>query len=191
MIRCRFRSSVLVALLLGLIASVVTAAPQDIMYEAGGSAGFWLSGTIDVEGVEADKDSSFLLRVFADMYVTPKFAVGAYLNYSPTEVEGVESSSTEFGMGIKPRFFISPEISIKPGLNIGYRSLSSDEDFADDVDGLAVNVSIEGQYHMLDSPVIPFVDLGFLSQPTGGNEFADITWAPIMYISFGAAYGFY
>jgi hypothetical protein len=190
MIRCRFLTSVLVAFLLLVFASVVTAAPQDTEYEVGASAGFWLSGTIDVEGVDADKDSSFLLRAFADMYVTPKFAIGAYINYSPTEVEGVESSATEFGMAIKPRFFMSPEISIKPGLNIGYRALSADEEFADDVDGLAVNLSIEGQYHMEDSLVIPFVDIGFLSQPTGGNDFADITWAPIMYISFGAAYGF-
>ncbi|WP_319478308.1 outer membrane beta-barrel protein [Marispirochaeta aestuarii] len=190
MSRCKFPTGVLVALLLGLIASVVTAAPQDANYEVGASAGFWLSGTIDADGAELDKDSSFLLRAFADMYVTPKFAIGAYVNYGPAEVEGVDGSFAEIGMGIKPRFFISPEISIKPGLNIGYRSLSSDSEYGDDVDGLAVNLSIEGQYHLANSPVIPFLDIGFLSQPTGGNDYADITWAPIMYLSFGAAYGF-
>ncbi len=149
-----------------------------------------MSGTIDIEGVEADKDGSFLLRLFADMYVAPKFAVGAYINYSPAEVEGYDGTAVEFGMGIKPRFFVSPEVSIKPGLNIGYRSTSIDAPGVDDVDGLAVNLSVEFQYHLANSPAIRFLDIGFLSQPTGGNSDADVTWAPIFYLNVGAAYGF-
>ena len=58
------------------------------------------------------------------------------------------------------------------------------------MDGLAVNLSVEFQYHLANSPAIPFLDIGFLSQPTGGNSDADVTWAPIFYLNVGAAYGF-
>ena len=34
----------------------------------------------------------------------------------------------EFGCAIKPRFFVSEDIAIKPGLNIGYRTTSSEEE---------------------------------------------------------------
>lgn len=127
--------ALLAAVMLAVFAApAATAAPQDANYEAGASIGLWLPGTIDIDGFEADKDAGFLLRAFADMYVAPKFAVGAYFNYTSSEVEGWTVSSVEFGMALKPRFF--------------------------------------------------------LSQPTGGNSDSDVTWAPIFYINFGAAFGF-
>lgn len=186
----RMLLALLAAVMLAVFAApAATAAPQDAAYEAGASIGIWLPGTIDIDGFDFDKDAGFLLRAFADMYVAPKFAVGAYFNYTSSEVEGLDATSVEFGMALKPRFFLSPDISVKPGLNIGYRNSSIDIPASDNVDGLAVNLSVELQYH-LGTGLIPFLDIGFLSQPTGGNSDSDVTWAPIFYINFGAAFGF-
>jgi len=92
-------------------------------YDLGLVLGLWLPGTIDVEGVSLDKTAGPLFRAFADAYLMPKFAVGAYLNYSSATLEyGTLSASAnfyEFGMALKPRFFASPVVAVKPGLNIG------------------------------------------------------------------------
>ena len=51
--------------------------------------------------------------------------------------------------------------------------------------------------HSICSPdVFPLKDfnaivaeIGFTSQPSGGNEFADVTWAPIFYLTIGYEFG--
>jgi hypothetical protein len=168
--------------------SVSAISAKDANYEIGASLGNWFSGDISIGSGDYEKDSSLLLRAFADMYVTPKFAVGAYFNYSSVTVGGVDGSASEFGLALKPRLFLSDAITIKPGLNIGYRGMSSDNANGE-ADGFAANLSIELQYH-IGTGLVPFVEFGFLAQPAGGNEYVDITWAPIGYISIGLAYAF-
>jgi len=46
---------------------------------------------------------------------------------------------------------------------------------------------IELQY-LIGSDYTVFGDFGFLTQPTGGNDVADITWAPIFYIAGGICF---
>lgn len=74
----------------------------------------------------------------------------------------------EFGV-YKTVVFLSPTVAFKPGLNVGYRSLTS-SDLNGDADGLGVNLSLELQF-----------DAGFLCQPAGGNADQDITRAHIIY----------
>ncbi|PKL16099.1 MAG: hypothetical protein CVV49_17995 [Spirochaetae bacterium HGW-Spirochaetae-5] len=166
-------------------------------YDLGLVLGLWLPGTIDVEGVSLDKTAGPLFRAFADAYLMPKFAVGAYFNYSSATLEyGTLSASAdfyEFGIALKPRFFASPVVAVKPGLNIGYRKstrerLPGESLYAEtDSDGLGLNLSVEIQY-LIDSDYIVFFEGGFLSQPTGGNADASVTWAPIIYIAAGICF---
>jgi hypothetical protein len=76
-------------------------------YDLGLVLGLWMPGTIDVEGVSLDKTAGPLFRAFADAYLMPKFAVGAYFNYSSATLEyGTLSASAdfyEFGIALKPR----------------------------------------------------------------------------------------
>lgn len=159
-------------------------------YDIGIEVGAWLPGSIDIEGVTADKDMSLLFRVFADAYLMPKFAVGCYFNYSSASVESggydpVDASFTEFGIAMKPRFFLSPEVAVKPGLNIGYRKTSVEG--LDDIDGMGLNLSVEFQYMMSNNYII-FFEGGFLTQPTGGNDVVSVTWAPIIYVAAGICF---
>lgn len=163
-------------------------------YEIGLEGGVWLPGTIDIEDANVDKSAGPLIRVFADMYVAPKFLVGGYLNYSTATVEyaGYEADADFFELGIafKPRFLLSPTTALKPGLNIGYRQSKRDRldvespDVETDADGLAVNLSVELQFKLTGGYVF-FIDGGFLTQPSGGNDDADVTWGPILYLCAG------
>jgi hypothetical protein len=169
--------------------SSAVGAPAVSDYEVGASIGSWFGGNIVIEGYDLDKDGSFLFKGFADMFVTPKFAVGAYFNFTPFSIEDmVDVTSVEFGFALKPKISLNDQFAIKPGLNVGYRSLSSDDADAE-ADGLAVNLSVEFQYHLANG-VIPYIDFGFLSQPVGGNSNFDITWGPILHLTVGIAYGF-
>ena len=163
-------------------------------YDYGIAAGIWLGGTIDQDDLELDKDPGPLFKVFADMYVAPKFAVGAYGSYSTTTLSyaGIEADATmwELGVTMKAKFLASPDLAIKPGLGIGYRSADRDKLYAGEntsVDGLAVNMSLEFQFPIQGGYIL-FAETGFLSQPTGGNSDADVTWAPIFYLMAGIAF---
>lgn len=166
-------------------------------YDIGFALGLWLPGTISIEDVDLDKSAGPLFRAFADAYLMPKFAVGAYFNYSSATLEygkyEVDADFYEFGVSLKPRFIVSPVVALKPGLNIGYRKstrekLAGESATTDtDIDGLAVNLSIEIQY-LINNDYIVFFEGGFLSQPTGGDSDADVTWAPIIYIAAGICF---
>ncbi|MGQ9842019.1 MAG: hypothetical protein ACUVRK_00505 [Spirochaetota bacterium] len=86
---------------------------------------------------------------------------------------------------------ISPTTAIKPGLEIGYRAFSREYltpgDTDTDGDGLAVNFSAEVQF-MLDNGYIMSIMPGFIAQPAGGTENADVTWAPIFYVMAGIVF---
>jgi hypothetical protein len=167
-------------------------------FDIGAAAGVWLPGTISIEDLDLDKGAGPLIRVFGDAYLMPKFAVGAYFNYSSATLEknSVEVDATfwELGISLKPRFVLSPTIALKPGLNVGYRNSSRDrvdgfDDPDDDLsaDGLGLNLSLEMQI-LLEGGYIFFIEGGFLSQPAGGTDDADVTWAPIMYLAGGVAF---
>jgi hypothetical protein len=151
-------------------------------FDLGVSAGFWFGGNVVIQGFDVDKDGAFLLRIFADSYLMPRFAFGGYFNFSPYSQEGVSITMFEFGAGIKPRFLLAPDFAIKPGLNIGYRFTTSDIDAAE-ISALGINVSVEFQKAM--PGVLLFGEFGFLSQPSGGNADIEVTFAPIFYVSAG------
>ncbi|MCB0278435.1 MAG: hypothetical protein KDD94_02980 [Calditrichaeota bacterium] len=155
---------------------------EDREMDIGLTAAYWLEGDADIDGFTATKDGSFMFRGFIDGYLMPKFAMGAYINVTPYSQEGIDFTGLEFGMAIKPRFILSNgKAAIKPGLNIGYRSISSD--FFDTVSGLGVNLSIE--YQIMTDANIFHIEGGFLSQPAGGNDDSDVTWAPVFYVGGG------
>ena len=151
-------------------------------FDLGVSAGYWFGGNIVIEGFDVEKDGAFLLRIFADSYLMPRFAFGGYFNFSPYSQSGIDITMFEFGAGIKPRFLLAPDFAIKPGLNIGYRFTTSELDAAE-ISALGINVSVEFQKAM--PGVLLFGEFGFLSQPSGGNSAVEVTFAPIFYVTAG------
>ncbi len=179
----RILSSSLFIILIACLASAQTL--EDREQDYGFVVGYWTAGTVSVQGFEADKDGSLLLRVFADAYIMPKLAFGAYFNYAPYSQSGTDINALEFGGSIKPRFMIGEDVALKPGINFGYRWTSSDVSSAE-IDAFGLNLSVELQ-KMINGRVF-FGEFGFLSQPAGGNDLVDVTFAPIVYFGAGIVF---
>ncbi len=158
--------------------------------DIGLGAGVWLPGTVDVEGEDVDKNMCFLIRLFIDSYVVEQFAFGGYANFSNPEFEygpyKEEATMYEFGLALKYRLLLGNKMPLKIGLNIGYRKMDADAPI-DDVEGMGLNLSAELQFSAKGS-VTPFIEGGFLTQPAGGNDDADVTWAPIFYVAGGIVF---
>jgi hypothetical protein len=176
--------------------SVPTPAPQRTLMartgEFGITGGLWLSGDVRVAypGFDITKSTGVLLRIFYDTYLAEKFGVGAYANFSPISWGESSEGATliEFGCALKPRFPLGDgNIVLKPGLNIGYRMISSSLSYADKISALGLNVSVEIQFAS-KAGFVPFAEIGFLSQAAGGNSYSDITFPPIIYLGGGVAF---
>jgi len=189
------KTGVLVLVLCASIGTVVSSQGQSFTeprYDLGASIGYWVSGDVYL-GLPDDwysKNGSFLFRTWFDGYLMPKLAAGVYVNLSSVNFDDFDTEATmyEFGVALKPRFLVSPEFAIKPGVNLGYRGASSDTAAAE-FDAFGLNLSVELQYQpapLAEYGMYVFADTGFLSQPAGGNEDQDITFPPIFYISIGA-----
>lgn len=173
--------------------TVETESPKSSISETeiGISAGLWFSGTASVwtddweESV--DKSNSLMFRAILDKNIGRDFAVGMYGNFSQFKAEDADVDGTmmEFGFAFKPRFYINPTFAVKPGLNIGYRQISSSD--IDTIDALGLNFSCEFQFLNDEGPSF-YMDFGFLAQPTGGNEDWHFTFGPIFYLLAGVLF---
>ncbi|HCT31156.1 MAG TPA: hypothetical protein DIW31_10600 [Bacteroidales bacterium] len=138
---------------------------------------------------DIEKEGGIFLNAYADYNIVRKFAIGAYVNYGPTfKAKDIDADGSFFesGMQLKVRIFAG-NIKVCPALQIGYRTIKIEDIDALDTKGLAVNfnadivIPINGKISLVPS-------VGFLSQPVGGNDVGDVSWAPIMYIGFGIAF---
>lgn len=157
------------------------------------SGGVWIEGKVKSKGTideNLTKETDFLLRAFFDFYITRKFAAGVYSHYSPVSFTSgnlnSEGSLTEIGGAFKLRFPALPGLRVKPGLNIGYRKINSDNT---DLQGEALGISlgVEIQYK-LQNKLILFIEPGFMFQPSGGNDNLEYTHGPIGYLNAGICF---
>lgn len=129
--------------------------------------------------------SAIALRGSAEFPWGEHFIGGPYLQIIPSmEVYRFDVSPIVFELGlmIGPRFPVSNH-EIRVTGQIGYRKVSSDSDFVDS-DGLATNLNIEFLFNRENS-ISPKVALGFLAQPTGGNDEVFFSFSPYWYIGGG------
>ncbi|MCU0607250.1 MAG: hypothetical protein MUF78_07490 [Candidatus Edwardsbacteria bacterium] len=200
----RIALSVLAALLLSL-AAPLAAQDQPVMYQPapapalkpfdiGISAGMVLPGTINVEGVDVINSMSPFFKAHLDAYIVEKLAMGIYASYLMITLDHVKGSSAtipdaynsasgfEIGGTIKPCFKLSETVTLKPGLEIGYRHMSL-EDLDDGINGMALGATIELKFKA--GGMSPFIAPGFISQPAGGNSDVEVTWAPMITVAGG------
>lgn len=111
------------------------------------------------------------------------FGVGMYINIGSPWYDGFgETSMTEIGPVLKWKIKID-KIVLVPTLYVGYRYYDQKAG-----DGLGINFSGIIQYPL--DKFTPFLDLGFFSQPAGGNDATDITYAPVFGIGGGISVTF-
>ncbi len=177
---------------------------EDKKFDIGLSVGPWFGGTINISdySVKATKESSTLIKAYFDGYLVPQFSMGFYIQQSAVpyqnevfhigsgtyiSVPDSDPKMLEYGGTFKARYFLSEKVTLKPGLGLGYRTISASDYPVFDIEGFAVNASCELQLQMAEKAYFS-VEAGFLAQPSGGNDYSDVTFAPIPYILVGVGF---
>lgn len=129
---------------------------------------------------------TLLVRLEYDYYfasMAKRFGLGVYYTYGSPWYDGYEViGQHEVGGVLKARLSASNKLVIKPGAYFGFRTYSDDAGT-----GLGINGSVAFEYQLNDK-IKPFVDLGILTQPSGGNDITDITYAPVFQVNFGVTF---
>jgi hypothetical protein len=157
-----------------------------------------MPGTVDIWtdewDIHPDTDMGLLLKGYADFYVVPKFAFGLYAQYVSVTMNYGEYSAGatmyEFGFSLKARLTVTPQVAFKPGFNMGYRRCERESVMPNDntkAQGLAIDASLELQYYPSEKYALS-LECGFITQPTGGNADANLTWGPIPYLAAGIVF---
>ncbi|MEM8763988.1 MAG: hypothetical protein AAGD88_09265 [Bacteroidota bacterium] len=158
--------------------------------ELGLSVGVLTSGEVYLPETDEsfDLESGLSLFVFYDFFITKKFAIGPNFSLSTPTLALLDERVTfyEFGFALKPKFQFGNTISYKPGFNLGYRRITADDidDVGGTLQGLGLNFTNEIQFNVNDH-LVPFIDIGFISQAVGGNEEIDATFAPLFVLRAG------
>jgi hypothetical protein len=137
------------------------------------------------------QNGTFLGRLAVDFYLMPKMSMGVYTSVSPVSYgeSGETATELDFGGSLKGRFLIAHgAVALKAGVNIGYRYIASKFKYADGVSGFSIGPSIEVQF-ATGSSIAPHIEIGFLSQPAGGNTYTNVTFPPIFYFGGGCSLG--
>lgn len=183
----------IVLLIILLISSfTVSSFAQQKKNEFGISIGLLAAGEFYIQETDEFQGtgSGFMVHVFYDRFFGSHFGMGLFFSNARPEINFFEEAAnfTEIGLAFKPRFFIAEVIGVKPGLNLGVRAVH--ESFIDDpILGIGTDLTVEVQYRGFNT-LVPFVDLGFISQPYGGNEESVITFSPVFNARFGLAVQF-
>jgi hypothetical protein len=151
--------------------------------------GVLLPGTVYIAEFDVDvgTEMGWIANLTYDAMVGEKISMGGYFFYSGTTAE--ESSETvnvmSIGGTLKGRFVLQGGIQIRPGIIVAYQIASG---AFDDVKGLNLGFTGEVAFPLQNMRAI-VAELGFTSQPTGGNPDSDVTWSPIFYLMLGYEFG--
>ena len=149
---------------------------------------YWMGGSVSFGdlGVDVDKEPGLVFKFSYDNISSDGNSFGFFLQYAPTvalSYGSLEESGTmtEYGIALKTILNPGSDTEIKPGVNLGYRTVTASG--MDDVEGFGVNASLQIVPKNQKSKM--YFDVGFLSQPNGGNAETTVTFAPILYLGGG------
>lgn len=186
--RLNYKSILVIVLTVLLVSSLAHAQKQSWNWNFKG--GIMLPGTVTIEGFDADTELGWIANTAFDAMVAEKLSMGGYFFYSGiTEAETGESLGANvlsIGGTLKGRFALRGGTQLRPGVIFAYQSTTGDA--FDDISGLNVGFTFEAAFPLKDFNAI-VAELGFTTQPSGGNEDADVTWGPIFYLTVGYEFG--
>lgn len=179
--------SVLVILLLVFTLTSVGQA-QKQSWNLNFKGGIMLPGTVTVEGYDADTEMGWIGNLAFDALLAEKISMGGYFFYSGITPEDVDESANIMGIGgtIKARFTLKGGTQIRPGVIFAYQITTGD--MFDDINGLDIGFTGEVVFPLKDFNAI-VAEIGFTSQPSGGNSDVEVTWSPIFYLALGYEFG--
>lgn len=90
-------------------------------------------------------------------------------------------TQNEFGLSLKAKLPASRTVIFVPTVYVGYRSYDGNAG-----EGLGLNFSTIIQFPL--KKISPFLDIGFMTQPAGGNDESDITYSPVFMVGGGISF---
>jgi hypothetical protein len=179
-----------------LISCALVSKAQDLKKnEFSVSLGYMFEG--EMYAAELDQyysvGETILIRGEFDHYFSSmgdRFGIGGYytLGFPFYSYFYEEVTMHELGLVLKARFNASDQIQIKPGIYTGYRAYTGGLDAGEDPGtGFGLNATVSFQYE-LNEKLKPFIDLGIMTQPAGGNDATDITYSPTFQFSLGVTF---
>lgn len=145
------------------------------------SVGYMTEGEVYVwtPNVYGSVGETVLFRADFTGYFSDYFGVGGYLSYAnPYYWAFGNVSMYEVGFVMKGRFKAGEKVLIKIPAYVGYRGYGNEA-------GQALAINLSGVFEYQGEQVKPFLDVGFLSQPTGGNDATTMTFSPTFQVSVG------
>jgi hypothetical protein len=184
----RFVKLTMVLVVIVLLFSANLTQAQSQTWNMNFKGGIMLPGTVTIEGFDVDTDMGWIANIAYDALVAEKVSMGGYFFYAGVTPEESDESANILTIGgtVKGRFTLSSGTQIRPGLILAYQMTSGSA--FDDVKGLNVGFTGEVAFPLKDKKAV-VAELGFTSQPSGGNSDADVTWAPIFYLTVGYEFG--
>jgi hypothetical protein len=161
---------------------------SDLQFTFGAAA--VLPGTVYVEPYEWDTGAGFGLSAALDYAIVPRLSAGLLLQYTSVGFTEVDVTGKTIGFGGTLKVLVGDprKVHFKVGATVMYQLDSLDGADTDDARGLGVGAIAEVLYPV--SPRLCAVgQLGFTSQPSGGNSDAEVTWAPLFFVGAGVAFG--
>jgi hypothetical protein len=176
-----------------VVLSISAGNAQEQQWSLTFKGGLLMPGGVTIEGRDFDTNMGLLWNAYFDAMVAPKFSIGGFLQMAFPSVTALGDdygvTVTTIGATMKGRFPLQSGWILRPGLAFGYQMTSTDAPNADGVNGLGVGGMFEIIKPLANSKNALVGELGFITQPSGGNSDADVTWGPIFYFAFGYQFG--
>ncbi len=134
-------------------------------------------------------DSGLMLQLNLETMLAEKMSAGVLYSRANTAVSNDDTVINTYGVTLKAHINPDKAIKIRPGIAIGYQTIEFDSSQSDNIKGLGIGAFIELLFSNI-AGVDVVTELGFITQPAGGNEDIDLTFAPIMYLTGGINFGF-
>ncbi|MDH4164615.1 MAG: porin family protein [Nitrospirota bacterium] len=136
-----------------------------------------------------DTDAGTMLAIRADAVVSPKLSVGGFFHQITNSTgAGDDITTNAIGGTMKYRANLTPDLQLRPGVSLGYNFLITSDAFRNDATGLEIGAFLEAAYHLRDGHMLNG-EIGFVTQPAGGNSDIDMTYGPTWYLLVGYAFG--
>jgi hypothetical protein len=158
-------------------------------FEIGAKFGTIFPGEVTVDDGDHDTKAGTMFAIRAESVITPKISAGVFYQNISNSTKADDSITTNaIGGIVQFRFTTAPNLQFRPGLTLGYNFDISGDALQNSATGLEIGALVEAAYCIKDGHMITG-ELGFVTQPAGGNSDIDMTYGPTFYFLIGYAFG--
>ena len=167
---------------------ILYAEEQDLNVDFSLLAGLLLPGELFISTGSVDTYPETAMSPFfilgLDLSQSKALSFGAYYQFTNMGYDAIDGTDIyhTIGLCISPLFY-TKTITIKPNIKLGYRSIPGGSSSADSVQGFATDFGI--QFQKRAEGLQPIVEIGFIAQPSGGNDAVYFEFSPIFYFAAG------